>query len=110
MALAEEDEVAQALVFDGSDEALRVGIAFWALGRNLDAFAPLIVNVVFGPKNRLEVSGEERVGVMNEMTCVALRCAGSRLQDLWDYVLLASSKLHPDRRESPRYGPLSSRA
>ena len=49
MALAEEDEVPEAFVLDGFDEALGVRMAVWALGRNLHAPDTLRALVVLGP-------------------------------------------------------------
>ena len=71
MSLAEEDEVPKALVFDRSDEALSVRIAIGTLGRKLDACDAVRLGVALWPENRLEVRGEERIGVVNEMRGVS---------------------------------------
>ena len=72
MWLSEEDEVAQTLVLDCSNEALSVWIAIGTLRRNLDACDALRTGVDLWPENRLEVRGEERISVVNEMGGVAL--------------------------------------
>ena len=71
MAQPEEDEVPEAFVLDASDEALSVWIAVGTLGRNLDARNALRIGLVRRPQNRLEVCGEERIGVVNEMGSIA---------------------------------------
>ena len=71
MSLAEEYEVPETLVFDGSNEAFCEGIAVGAPGGNLDAFYTFRTSTVRSLQNRLEVSGEERVSVVNEMGSIA---------------------------------------
>jgi hypothetical protein len=88
MPLAEEDEVPQTLGFDWFNKSLCVRIAVRASGRNLHALNTLAIAEIGWLQDRLEPVREERVGVMNQVLCVAQESVG-RVGET------ASDLLHP---------------
>lgn len=62
VALAEDDEMVEALVSDGADEALSEGIAVGAVARYADTFDAIVA------EHGAPCLGEERVSIVDEVS------------------------------------------